>query len=266
MKTAPDELVMRFLDGELTGPAEREALLRIAEDPDARALLRLDAGLRGAFGGRPAGLGVPAGFTDRVMAAVEARHGPSEARAREAGDAAAGAAAAGGGPERGGDGLTRLLDGLTRPRTLTWRPAQALAGLAVAAAVALLLVVGPGSFDPTGGAPAGVPTAAGDAAGEASLAASSGAADRRDTVLVRFVFASDEAESVAVAGDFSRWEPIPLSLRRHDGRPVWSGLVAVPRGEHRYMFVVDGTEWVTDPLATAVRDDGFGNHNAILSL
>jgi hypothetical protein len=30
--------------------------------------------------------------------------------------------------------------------------------------------------------------------------------------------------------------------------------------------VVDGQQWVTDPLARATRDDGYGGANAILDL
>jgi hypothetical protein len=32
------------------------------------------------------------------------------------------------------------------------------------------------------------------------------------------------------------------------------------------MFVVDGSRWVTDPLAPVQRSDGFGNKNAVLQL
>jgi hypothetical protein len=32
------------------------------------------------------------------------------------------------------------------------------------------------------------------------------------------------------------------------------------------MFLIDGTEWLTDPRADRYRDDGFGNQNAILAV
>jgi hypothetical protein len=38
------------------------------------------------------------------------------------------------------------------------------------------------------------------------------------------------------------------------------------RGEHRYMFVKNGENWVTDPLAAIQQDDGFGNKNAVIYL
>lgn len=267
MTRVPEELVMRFLDGELAGAEEEAALHRIAADPEARALLRFDAGLRDSLG--PSGPArVPEGFAGRVMAAIAAR----EARREESTAGSPAAAGSAGWPagrpagrvapeaeERQSGWLERVRRELVRPRTLVWRPVHALAGAAVAAAVALLVV--------------GLPT--GDAAREGrERLAEAGPAEEveaaapweAESVLVRFVFEDQGAESVAVAGDFSRWEPVPLARRWSEGRLIWTGVVAIPRGEHRYMFVVDGSRWVTDPLATAVRDDGFGNRNAILSL
>lgn len=259
MTRANDEIVRRFLDGELSSEEERTALHGIADDPESRALLRFDARLRGVLAEEARERGaVPFGFTDRVMAAIEAREAARAGRTHPA--AAAGAAS-------GADGTGRLAwlwNELTRPRTLVWRPAYAVATVA-AAALALALALGPlragfgGAEDRAAGvAPDDRPAEVG------SLASAQGAA--ADEVLVRFVFADGGAESVAVAGDFSRWEPIPLRRRDSNGRTLWTGMVTVPRGEHRYMFVLDGDRWVTDPLATAVRDDGFGNRNAILSL
>ena len=37
-------------------------------------------------------------------------------------------------------------------------------------------------------------------------------------------------------------------------------------GVHKYMFVIDGTEWVTDPDAERYAEDGFGNRNAVLAV
>jgi 1,4-alpha-glucan branching enzyme len=73
------------------------------------------------------------------------------------------------------------------------------------------------------------------------------------------------ATSVAVAGDFSGWEP-SFTLDDLDGDGVWSGRVPVRPGVHAYMFVIDGTEWMTDPHAGHYQDDGFGNRNAVLAV
>ena len=88
----------------------------------------------------------------------------------------------------------------------------------------------------------------------------------RATVYVQFVFAAENAQSVAVAGDFNQWQPTTGELRDADGDGVWTALVAVDPGLHKYMFVVDGEEWVTDPRADSYVDDGFGMRNALIAV
>ena len=83
---------------------------------------------------------------------------------------------------------------------------------------------------------------------------------------MQFVFAAENAQSVAVAGDFNQWQPTTGELRDADGDGVWTALVAVDPGLHKYMFVVDGEEWVTDPRADSYVDDGFGMRNALIAV
>jgi hypothetical protein len=237
MSRVPEELLVRFFEGDLSTVDESAALHRIAEDRDARAQLRFELGLRRAF----AELGAaspPEGFTERVMTAC----GPGQSMGADT------THPIGARPSPPWSRWKRFL----RPRTVHWHPAHALLALA-GTAVVVWGVLALGIF----------PVAPGPARDLARVPFDTSGAD---TVLVRFAFADAAAGSVAVAGDFSRWTPIPLAPHMQDGALVWVGVVPVPRGEHRYMFVVDGDRWVTDPLAPVVRDDGFGNRNAILSL
>jgi hypothetical protein len=72
----------------------------------------------------------------------------------------------------------------------------------------------------------------------------------RDTLrLVRLMFDAPAARSVAVAGDFNRWDADATLLTRERGSRGWSVTLALRDGEHRYAFVVDGTRWVPDPRA-----------------
>lgn len=85
-------------------------------------------------------------------------------------------------------------------------------------------------------------------------------------VYIQFVLQAKGASSVAVAGDFTGWSTEHFVLRDDDADGVWTGLFPVPSGIHKYMFVVDGEEWVTDPFAGAYVDDGFGGRNALLEV
>ncbi len=84
-------------------------------------------------------------------------------------------------------------------------------------------------------------------------------------VYVQFLLDAPAATSVAVAGDFSEWEPA-FTLQDVDGDGIWTGRVPVRPGLHSYMFLIDGTRWQTDPRADRYQDDGFGNQNAILAV
>jgi 1,4-alpha-glucan branching enzyme len=81
---------------------------------------------------------------------------------------------------------------------------------------------------------------------------------------VRFTFERPDAHSVAVAGSFNDWSVSSHPLTRERTRGLWSGIVVLPPGEHLFMYVVDGTEWVSPPLAQDLVDDGFGAKNGIV--
>lgn len=84
-------------------------------------------------------------------------------------------------------------------------------------------------------------------------------------IFVEFSLEAPNATSVSVAGDFNGWEG-GLVLEDRDGDGVWSGRVALRPGLHKYMFILDGDRWVTDPKASRFDDDGFGNRNAVIAV
>ncbi len=84
-------------------------------------------------------------------------------------------------------------------------------------------------------------------------------------VYVQFNLAAPQAQSVSVGGDFDGWQA-SHALSDEDGDGIWTGRIALEPGVHAYMFLVDESEWVTDPLARRYADDGFGNQNALLAL
>lgn len=90
-------------------------------------------------------------------------------------------------------------------------------------------------------------------------------AEIESVVFVQFVLEAPTATSVAVAGDFSEWEP-EYALEDPDGDGIWTGRVPVRPGVHSYMFLIDGSSWQTDPNAGRYQDDGFGGQNSVLAV
>jgi hypothetical protein len=145
----------------------------------------------------------------------------------------------------------RAFDWLLMPQAVRIRPASlALAG--AAAAVALFILKEP--------APQGVslPVATPVARSVANVPA--------PVIYVQFVFADPSATSVTIAGDFNDWEADATPLQDTNADGVWTGLIALRPGMHKYMFVVNGERWVTDPEAESYVDDGFGMRNAVIAI
>ena len=80
---------------------------------------------------------------------------------------------------------------------------------------------------------------------------------------VRFEIVRPEARSVAVAGSFNQWSAAANLLRRAGSHGLWSLVVPLPPGEHHFMYVVNGTEWIS-PVAEDYVDDGFGSKNGVV--
>ena len=131
----------------------------------------------------------------------------------------------------------RFTDWLWRPRSMsiTWRPAYALA-----AAVVFIAAVTANSLRPRSAVVAGT-----------------------QQVFTEFVLRAPDAKRVAVAGDFSGWQPAHVMTRSEAG--VWTVVVPLTPGIHDYSFVVDGERWIPDPAAPAV-NDGFGGVNSRLAV
>lgn len=86
---------------------------------------------------------------------------------------------------------------------------------------------------------------------------------RLPQLFVQFRLQAPEAMTVRLAGTFTDWQP---RYELHESAPgVWTITVPLAPGVHDYVFVVDGQQWVPDPLAPQV-DDGFGGRNSRIAL
>jgi len=80
---------------------------------------------------------------------------------------------------------------------------------------------------------------------------------------VRFVFVAPYASRVSLVGDFNKWNPSAMPMRRSaDGR-AWLLDVPLPPGRHVYSFIVDG-DLAPDPAAPRAGDDDFGVPSSVV--
>lgn len=147
----------------------------------------------------------------------------------------------------------RFCKAVTTQRTLEWNFAGAMAAACIAViAVVGVLMLAPDRIVEMPVATSPVQTA--------SFAPSSA-----PQVFVRLVLVQPDARSVSVAGDFNGWNPAHTKLDRTDGG-VWTVTIPLKPGRYEYMFVIDGKQWIADPLAAEDAGDGFGSQNAVLDV
>lgn len=81
---------------------------------------------------------------------------------------------------------------------------------------------------------------------------------------VRFTLSAPEAKTVYVVGSFNGWVKGATSMKREGQAGVWIAEVMIRPGEHTFMYLVDGKEWVVPPLAEDFVTDGFGQTNGVV--
>ncbi|MEC4888549.1 MAG: isoamylase early set domain-containing protein [Nitrospira sp.] len=81
---------------------------------------------------------------------------------------------------------------------------------------------------------------------------------------VRFTYLGPSASSVSIVGSFNGWVKGATPMKQVAGTGVWVADVIVRRGEHTFMYLVNGTEWVVPPLAEDFVTDGFGQINGVV--
>ena len=80
---------------------------------------------------------------------------------------------------------------------------------------------------------------------------------------VVMVYDAPAAESVAVVGDFNGWDGEKHLMVRQGSGP-WRARLKIPAGIYQYGFIVNGRQWVSDPRAEKLLEDGFGRENSLL--
>ncbi|MCS6923818.1 MAG: alpha amylase N-terminal ig-like domain-containing protein, partial [Fimbriimonadales bacterium] len=84
------------------------------------------------------------------------------------------------------------------------------------------------------------------------------------TYPVRFRITLEQpAEKVYLAGSFNEWQPRAIPMHPDAEKRTWTLTLQLPPGAHQYKFVINGTDWRTDPNAPVI-DDGNGNLNSVV--
>jgi len=87
------------------------------------------------------------------------------------------------------------------------------------------------------------------------------AAPKSKTQEFEFKAYSPASGSVAVAGDFNGWKPVPLKKGKNGN---WSGKIKLPLGIHQYKLVFDGQYWQIDNANPERISDGHGGENSVI--
>jgi hypothetical protein len=72
------------------------------------------------------------------------------------------------------------------------------------------------------------------------------------------------AANVSVVGDFNGWDASATPMVKGSANGEWSAKVPLLPGRHVYAYVVNGKQWVVDPLAPQIPDVGYGPANAVV--
>ncbi len=102
--------------------------------------------------------------------------------------------------------------------------------------------------------------------GKNSLVFAGAPADINALRKVTFTYKGKGTEqNVHLVGSFNAWNQTATIMDKQPGGSYVMTLLLKP-DQYTYKFVVNGTEWLTDPNATSSVDDGFGGKNSMIEV
>lgn len=78
----------------------------------------------------------------------------------------------------------------------------------------------------------------------------------------RFVIYEPDVSKVEISGSFTDWDVLPL--KRIGASGYWQINLDIPQGEHRYTYILEEGERISDPTILTREQDDFGGSNSIL--
>ena len=87
-----------------------------------------------------------------------------------------------------------------------------------------------------------------------------------DYHLMKFEYfdSTGNVEKFQIAGDFNNWQPEEYPTVRKE--KTISSEIPLRKGEYRYKFVLNGSEWTADPKAAKFELDPWGGKNSIIEV
>ena len=78
----------------------------------------------------------------------------------------------------------------------------------------------------------------------------------------RFVIYRPDVSQVKITGSFTDWQIIPM--RKIGDSGYWEITLTLPEGEHRFTYILEGSQRFADPTIPIREQDDFGGENSIL--
>jgi 1,4-alpha-glucan branching enzyme len=76
-----------------------------------------------------------------------------------------------------------------------------------------------------------------------------------------FEYQNEKATSVSIVGEFNDWNKDKTPMTLENG--TWKASVSLKPGRQEYKFVVNNTDWITDPKCTETAPDKFGGRSSV---
>ena len=80
----------------------------------------------------------------------------------------------------------------------------------------------------------------------------------------RFVIYQPDVSRAEITGSFTEWKVIPLNRTGSSG--YWEITFNLPKGEHRFTYILNGHQRFADPTILTREKDDFGDENSILMI
>lgn len=78
----------------------------------------------------------------------------------------------------------------------------------------------------------------------------------------RFVFYRPDITRAEITGSFTDWQRVPMRAVGNSG--YWEIVLALPEGEHRFSYILNGQDSFPDPTILTREQDDFGGQNSVI--